>query len=128
MLQNRFKHPKMQWNHRGCVAESERERSQAVCMMIAGCPAYQTCRNLHCVCIFLFTTHSLNLSPSLHHFNLHAPSPSLVSCRTGYGALPSPTQRVPRSCSPQAAPVVTATASCGTQTARPSAGSLCLRT
>jgi len=55
-------------------------------------------------------------------------SPILVPCRTGYGALPSPTQRVTRSCSPQAVPVVTATASCGTLTARPSVGSLCLRT
>ncbi len=64
----------------------------------------------------------------LAHFNLHAPSFFLVSCRTGYGALPSPTQRVRRSCSPQPVPVVTATASCGTQTARLSAGSLCLRT
>ena len=71
---------------------------------------------------------TLNWQDVSTHFNLHAPSFSLVSCRTGYGALPSPTQRVTRSCSPQAAPVVTATASCGTQTARLSAGLLCLRT
>ena len=48
-------------------------------------------------------------------------------CRTGCGALPSPTQMVPRSCSPQAVPVVTAAASRGTQTMGQSAGSLCLR-
>ena len=63
-----------------------------------------------------------------HFLNPHVPSPYLSPCRTGCGALPSPTQTVPRSCSPQAVPVVTATASHGTQTMRQSAGSLCLRT
>ena len=71
---------------------------------------------------------TLNGQDVLMYFNFHAPSPSLVPYRTGYGALPSPTQRVTRSCSPQAVPVVTATASCGTQTVSLSAGSLCLRT
>ena len=52
---------------------------------------------------------------------------SLSPYRTGCGALPSPTQTVPRTCSPQAVPVVTAAASRGTQTMRQSVGSLCLR-
>ena len=55
-------------------------------------------------------------------------SPSLVPCRIGCGALPSPTRMVPRSWSPQAVPVVTAAASHGTQAIRQSAGSMCLRT
>ena len=63
-----------------------------------------------------------------HYLNPHVPSLSLVPCRTGCGALPSPTQTVPRTCSPQAVPMVTAAASCGTQIMRQSAGSLCLRT
>ena len=81
------------------------------------------------VLLFLINLLSVNPFSSINiYFNLHAPSSSLVPCRTGYGALPSPTQRVQRSCIPQAVPVVTATASCGTQTIRLSAGSLCLRT
>ena len=71
---------------------------------------------------------TLNWQDVSSYFNLHAPSPSLVSYRTGYGALPSPTQRVTRSCSPQPVPVVTAAARYGMQMARLSAGSLCLRT
>ena len=67
--------------------------------------------------------------PSCHtHLNPCALTLPHPPCRTGYGALPSPTQRVSRACSPQAVVVVTATASCGTQTTRPSAGSPCLRT
>ena len=73
---------------------------------------------------------TLPLFPYIHPTTttLMSLSPSFVSCRTGCGALPSPTQTVPRSCSPQAVPVVTAAASRGTQTMRQSAGSLCLRT
>ena len=59
---------------------------------------------------------------------LRAISPFLIPCRIGCGALPSPAWMVPRSWSPQAVPVVTATASRGTQVIRQSAGSLCLRT
>ena len=90
-------------------------------MWDAGCPLYQSCS----------TPHSHSISPILsnvpHCINPHAP-PSLVTCRTGCGALPSPTQTVPRTCSPQAVPMVTAAASCGTQIMWQSAGSLCLRT
>ena len=88
------------------------------------------CSALHCLCIFLLNSFSWLCSPLLCS-PLPQPFcalPSHVPCRTGCGALPSPTQTVPRSCLPQTVPVVTATASRGTQTMGQSAGSLCLRT
>ena len=89
---------------------------------------------LQCQFITLVTTSSPLTSPcstpplsSLHcpaHFTYFSPN----QCRTGCGALLSPTQMVTESFSPQAVPVVTAAASHGIQTIGESAGSLCLRT
>ena len=100
-------------------------------MLVAIVHHTSICCTLYCFSIFLSSTHSLISTP----FSLTPPpqplcaiSPSLIPCRIGCGALPSPTQMVPRSWSPQAVPVVTAAASRGTQVIRQSAGSLCLRT
>ena len=85
-------------------------------------PSCQSCSILHVCPTFPF------LSPLCSPPHQPSCAPSLILCRTGCGALPSPTQMATSSCSPQAVLVVTATASCGTQTMRQSAGSLCLRT